>query len=61
VIPTTICDRPIHTEELLEMNLKRPDASQDEFLREEPEPGGTFVRQAVVAAETFRRNQDAEQ
>jgi hypothetical protein len=33
VVPDKIDDRLISTEELLAMNLKRPDASPDELLR----------------------------
>jgi hypothetical protein len=61
VVPSKIGDRLVHTEELLEMNLKRRDASPDELLREEPQPGDRFVRQTAAPAETIRRNQEPDQ
>jgi hypothetical protein len=61
VIADKTGDRLVYTEELLEMNLKRPDASPDELLREGPEPGDPFVRQTAVSASTIRGNREAEQ
>jgi hypothetical protein len=61
VVLNKISDDLIYTEELLEMNLKRSDASPDELLREEPDPGDPFVRQTAVSASTIRRNREAEQ
>jgi hypothetical protein len=61
VIPNKIGDRLISTEELLGMNLKRPDASPDALLWDKLQPGDLFVRQTVVLPQTIRRNQETEQ
>jgi hypothetical protein len=58
-VANKIGDRLIYTKELLEMNLKRSDASPDELFREEPQPGSSFIRQTAEPAYTTRRDQEA--
>jgi hypothetical protein len=60
-VPKKIGHCLTYTEKLLDMNLKRPDASPDELFREESQLVDQFVREAAVSAKTIRRNQETEQ
>jgi hypothetical protein len=61
VVPNTIRDDLIYRDELSELNPKRPDASQDELLRDETRPGDPFIWQTALLAETIWPNQETEQ